>query len=73
MKVSLAVWTKLWLIGGTLVLLGVGVPLFIILGFLPLSLLLLGAAMIAAMVGVFLGYYAMVIYVRVNRRGPPRW
>lgn len=73
MKVSLAIWTKLWLIGGALVLLGVGAPLFMILGFLPRSLLILGGSLIASMVGVFLGYYAMVIYVRVNRRGPPRW
>lgn len=66
----LPIWTKLWLIGGFLVLLGVGIPALTVMHLLPASLLLLGGAAIASMIGVFLGYYAMVIYIRVHR--PPK-
>ena len=54
-----------------LVVLGAGIPFLIVMKVIPSSLLLLGIAIIASMVGVFLGYYAMSIYVRVHR-GPPR-
>ncbi len=68
---SLAIWTKLWIIGGVLVFLGAGIPFLIVLGYLPSTLLLLGGAMLASIVGVFLGWYALSIYVRVHRGGPP--
>ena len=64
----LAIWTKLWIIGGVLVLLGAGIPFLIVLGYLPSTLLLLGGSALASMIGVFLGYYAMTIYIRVHRR-----
>ena len=66
----LPIWTKLWIIGGVLVFLGAGIPLLTIMKVIPSNLFLLGVAMISSVVGVFLGYYAMVIYVRVHR--PPR-
>jgi hypothetical protein len=72
MRRPIAIWTKLWIIGGVLVLLGTGIPFLIVMKVLPSNLLLLGFAIIASMVGVFMGYYAMSIYVRVHRRGPPR-
>ena len=70
MGAPLAPWTKLWLIGGMLVFLGAGIPLLIILDYLPSTLWLLGGAALASMTGLFLGYYAMAIYIRVHR--PPR-
>jgi Na+-driven multidrug efflux pump len=33
---------------------------------------LLGGAALASMIGVFLGYYAMTIYIRVHRSSRPR-
>ena len=72
MRQPLAIWTKLWIVGGVLVLLGVGIPFLIVMKVIPASLLLLGFAVIASMVGVFLGYYAMSIYVRVHRPRQPR-
>lgn len=66
----MALWTKLWIMGGILVVLGVAIPAGTVLGFIPASLILLGGAAIASMVGVFMGYYAMAIYLRVHR--PPR-
>jgi hypothetical protein len=72
MRRPIAIWTKLWIIGGVLVLLGTGIPFLIVMKVLPSNLLLLGFAIIASMVGVFMGYYAMSIYVRVHHRGPPR-
>ena len=71
MRRPLAIWTKLWIIGGMLALLGVGIPFLIVMKVIPSNLLLLGIAIIASMVGVFLGYYAMSIYVRVHRRRGP--
>ncbi len=70
MRRPLPIWTKLWIMGGVLVFLGVGIPLFTILGSIPSNLFLLGASAISSMVGVFMGYYAMAVYVRVRR--PPR-
>ncbi|NOX64089.1 MAG: hypothetical protein GXP42_19455 [Chloroflexi bacterium] len=72
MRGSLPIWTKLWLVGGVLVFLGAVIPFLIVLGYLPSGLWLLGGAMLASIIGVFLGYYAMTVYVRVHRRGPPR-
>jgi hypothetical protein len=68
MKRPLPIWTKLWFIGGVLVILGAGIPFLIVLGYLPPSLALLGAAALASIIGVFLGYYAMSIYIRVHKR-----
>jgi len=71
MKKSWPIWTKLWIIGGVLVFLGAGIPFLIVLGYLPSTLLLLGGAILSSIIGVFLGYYAMAIYIRVHkRRGP---
>ncbi len=66
----MAIWTKLWLIGGVMVFLGAGIPALTVLGYLPSNLLLLGISAFASMAGLFLGYYAMAIYLRVHR--PPR-
>ncbi len=70
MRRPLAIWTKLWIIGGVLVFLGAGIPLFTMMKVIPANLFLLGGAIISSLVGVFMGYYAMAIYVRVHR--PPR-
>ena len=70
MRRPLPIWTKLWIIGGVLVFLGAGIPLFIILKMIPSNLFLLAVAFISSMVGLFLGYYAMALYIRVHR--PPR-
>jgi hypothetical protein len=64
--------TKLWIMGGALVFLGAGIPLFIILDFLPLSPWLLGLAALSSIVGTFLGFYATAVYVQTRRRGPFR-
>jgi len=72
MRRPLPIWTKLWIIGGVLVFLGAGIPFLIVLGFLPSTLWLLGGAALASMIGVFLGYYAMTIYIRVHRSHRPR-
>jgi len=72
MKHPLPIWTKLWIAGGVLVFLGAGIPFLIVMSYLPANFLLLGGAMIASMIGVFLGYYATSIYIRVHKhRGPP--
>ena len=68
---SLAPWTKFWLAGGVLVFLGFGIPLFTVLDIIPANLFLLCGSAVASMIGMFLGYYAMALYVRVHRRRPP--
>jgi len=68
MNRPLPIWTKLWIIGGMLVFLGASIPFLIVLDFLPSNFLLLGGAVLASIIGVFLGYYAMAIYIRVHRR-----
>ena len=72
MRRPLAIWTKLWIIGGALVVLGVAIPLLTMMKVIPSSLLLLGGAIISSLVGVFMGYYAMTIYVRTHRPPPKR-
>ena len=55
-----------------MVFFGAGIPALTVIGYLPANFLLLGIAAIASMVGAFLGYYAMAIYVREHRASKPR-
>ncbi|HEY64524.1 MAG TPA: hypothetical protein G4O02_08120 [Caldilineae bacterium] len=68
---SIPIWTKLWITGGFLVLLGAGLPLLMILQILPSTFLLAFISFAASNIGVVFGYIGMTTYVRVHRGGPP--
>ncbi len=64
---KIPIWTRLWIIGGTLVLVGVGVPLSMMLHLLPSTFLLAGISFVSSSIGIMLGYIAAAVYIKSAR------